>query len=135
MPHLMLDVSENIANQIDLAQLCTDLHAVMADCEIFPLGGIRVRAHVADAAVIADTHPENGYAAMVLRIGAGRTEAEKTAAGLRLLAAAEAFFAALLARPHFALSLEIQEIGALRWNVNSIHARVQQASAAKPALA
>ena len=43
-----------------------------------------------------------------------------------LMQAAEAHFATLLARPNFALSLEVQEISApLSWKTNAIHPRLR----------
>ena len=76
----------------------------------------------------ADGHPENGFADLVLRMGAGRTLADKKRAGEAILQVARAHFSPLLDRPHFALSLEIVEIDPdLSWKVNSIHDRLKNA--------
>lgn len=98
----------------------------MIETGIFPEGGIRVRAFAADYYSIADNHPDNAFADMVLRIGIGRTMDEKSNAGEAIMAVARHSFNGLLDEPHFALSLEIVEIGkALSWKANSIHPRLK----------
>lgn len=93
----------------------------------FPVGGIRVRAWPTPQEAIADGHPDNAYADLVLRMGAGRPAEVKTAAGEAIMATARAFFAAELARPHFALALEIVEISPeFSWKANSIHPRLEK---------
>ncbi len=93
----------------------------------FPVGGIRVRAWPTPDEAIADGHADNAYADLVLRMGAGRSAEVKTAAGRAIMAAAEAFFAEELARPHFALALEIVEISPdFSWKTNSIHPRLRK---------
>jgi len=63
---------------------------------------------------------------MVLRMGEGRTEQQKSQVGTDLMAAAEAEFSTQLANPHFALSLEIIVISKLlSWKKNSIHSRLR----------
>lgn len=124
MPHLTIEYSANV--QADMAALCSVLHAVMLQSGLFELGAIRVRARPCPQYAIADGLAENAFADMILRIGKGRSDAEKQAVGTALMQAAEAHFAALLARPHFALSLEVQEISApFSWKTNAIHPRLR----------
>ncbi len=69
---------------------------------------------------------ENAFADLILRIGAGRNEDEKKAIGQALMRTLEAHFAPQLARPHIALSLEVQEISApFSWKTNAIHPRLR----------
>ena len=93
----------------------------------FRTGGIRVRAWPTPAEAIADGHPDNAYADMILRMGAGRSADVKRAAGDALMKVAVDFFAGELARPHFALALEIVEIDSdFSWKTNSIHPRMNR---------
>lgn len=125
MPHLTIQHSDNIARD-HMEQLCASLHDVLVEIGLYPLGGIRVRALPCQAYVIADADPRNAFADMIFRIGTGRSEADKKLTGERLMQAAEAVFAAELALPHFALSLEIVEIDpVLSWKTNSIHPRLK----------
>ena len=127
MPHLTIQYSPLLAQRHDIAALCDNLRQVMIGCGCFPTGGIRVRAWSTPAQSIADGHPENSFADMVLRMAAGRSATVKTAAGQAIMAAAESFFSAELDRPHFALSLEIVDISPeFSWKTNSIHARLNK---------
>ena len=127
MAHLVIQYSANLDHKVDMPALCEELCSVMADTGIFPLGGVRVRAFGAEAYAVADGDPKNAFADLVLRMGAGRSPEDKKGAGEAILAAAKAHFSALLAEPHFALSLEIVEIDpVLSWKINSIHPRLKQ---------
>lgn len=123
MPHLAIQYSAALDADHDMDALCERLNAAMREAGIFPLGGIRVRAWPVAHESVADGHPRNAFADLVLRIGTGRTEGEKRAAGERIMAEARRFFAARLAEPHFALALEIREIE-MSWKANSIHPRL-----------
>jgi 5-carboxymethyl-2-hydroxymuconate isomerase len=124
MPHLRVEYSANLEDS-NITALCAALSDGLAASGIFPLGGIRVRAYPAAHIAIADHHPENSFADMVLRIGTGRSETEKKTTGDALMAIAARHFAGPLKGRHFALSLEIVEIGAaLSWKVNTIHPRL-----------
>lgn len=126
MPHLTVEYSANLDAHSDMATLCRSLHATMMASGLFELGAVRVRARPCPHFAVADQLPENAFADMILRIGAGRGEAEKKAVGQALMSAAEAHFAPLLARPHFALTLEVQEISpAFSWKTNAIHPRLR----------
>ena len=126
MPHLTIQHSPALGQRHDMVALCEALRAVMVAQGCFPVGGIRVRAWETPAEALADGHPDNVYADMILRMGAGRSEKVKRAAGAALMAAAGAFFADELARPHMMLALEIIEIDAeFSWKTNSIHPRLK----------
>ena len=126
MPHLIIQHSENLSEYIDVQELCTAMHETMLASGVFPLGGIRVRAFAAGAVAIADQHPENAFADLVLRIGAGRSHEDKERVGDALMETAQGVCKRLLDKPYFALSLEIVEINKeLSWKVNTIHPRVR----------
>ena len=110
-----------------MPSLCEQLRQAMVAQGCFPIGGIRVRAWPTPAEAIADGHPDNAYADMILRMGAGRSADVKRAAGDALMKVAVDFFAGELARPHFALALEIVEIDSdFSWKTNSIHPRMNR---------
>lgn len=124
MPHLTVEYSANIEPHI--AGLCPALLKVMLASGLFEVGAVRVRARPCPHYAVADELPENGFADIILRIGKGRSDSEKEAVGKAIITCAEAQFATLLARPHFALSLEIQEISAqFSWKTNAIHPRLR----------
>ena len=126
MPHLTIEYSANLAGQTDIAALCRAAHAALMASGLFEPGAPRVRALRCDDYAIADLAAENAFAAMVLRMGPGRSPADRAALGDRLMAAMAEPLAAVLAGPHFALSLEIVEIdAAMSWKRNTIHARLR----------
>ncbi|MZR12479.1 5-carboxymethyl-2-hydroxymuconate isomerase [Maritimibacter sp. DP07] len=125
MAHLSIEYSRGLADRADIAALCRALHAAMIDTGIFPLAGIRVRAHAADHAVVADGLDDNDFGALTLAVGAGRTTEALKAAGDVIFAAAKSALAGPLATEHFALSLEIRVIDpSLSWKDTPIHARL-----------
>ncbi len=126
MPHLMIQYSAALDGRYDLTALCVSLRDVMVAQGCFPLGGIRVRAWPMPHQAVADGHADNCFVDMILRMGAGRSADVRKTAGQAEMAEAERFFAAELARPHFALALEIKEIEAeMSWKTNSIHPRLK----------
>jgi len=101
----------------------------MQETGVFPLAGIRVRAHPMPQYSVADGHSKNAFVDMVLRMGEGRSDATKSEVGAILMARAEAVFAPLLVEPYFALSLEIGTISKpFSWKTNSINTRINELS-------
>ena len=130
MPHLTIEHSANLGAADDLPGLCLVLRAALLETGLFEEGAVRVRSLPCPHSAVADLHPDNAFAALVLRIGAGRSAEDKRRLGAAVMAAAEGHFAARLARPHFALSLDIVENDpALSWKTNSIHPRLRAARA------
>ena len=128
MPHLTIEYSANLDMRTDMQTLCLSLHRALLESRLFELGAVRVRALRAEHYVIADRAPDNAFADIRLRLGQGRTALERKHLGDRLIEVAALHFADLLARPHFALSLEVVEIdGTFSWKNNSIHPRLRAA--------
>lgn len=124
MPHLTVELSAHLADRAEALVLA--LHGTLMGSGLFEPGAPRVRVLVAQAAAIADLHPENAFADAVLRMGAGRAEADRRALGERLLAALGEVCADRMAQGHTALSVEVVEIG-MSWKRNTIHARLKGA--------
>lgn len=128
MPHLTIEYSANLEAAGDLPGLCLVLRGALLATGLFEEGAVRIRALPCPHYAVADLLPQNAFAALLLRIGAGRTGEEKQRLGKAVMAAAETHFAALLARPHFALSLDVVENDpALSWKTNAIHPRLRAA--------
>lgn len=126
MPHLTIEYSANLDAKGNIAGLCRSLHAAMLATGLFELGAIRVRALCAETYAVADLLDQNAFADLRLRIGAGRSEADKARAGELIFAAATTHFAPLFETPHFALTLDICEIEPkFSWKKNAIHPRLR----------
>lgn len=125
MPHLAIEYSPGLEARADMVGVCAALHAAMAGAGIFPLAGIRVRAHRADHCIVADGLAENDFLAMTLSVGAGRDAGALKSAGEAIFKAAQTALAGPLSTPHFALSLEIRVSDPdLSWKDTPIHARL-----------
>ena len=125
MAHLMIEYSAALDEDGLIAPLCRATHAAMVGCGVFPVAGIRVRAHRADHAIVADGLEQNRFVAMTLSVGAGRRTAVLQDAGAGIFRAAQEMLASPLSEPHFALSLEIRIIDPeLSWKDTPIHARL-----------
>ena len=128
MPHLTIEYSANLETTGDLAGLCLALRGALLSTGLFEEGAVRVRALPCPHYALADLLPQNAFAALLLRIGAGRSPEDMARLGKSVMAAAEAHFAVRLAEPYFALSLDIVENDAtLSWKTNAIHPRLRAA--------
>lgn len=126
MPHLTIEYSANLGAVSDIPGLCLALHRALLKTGLFELGAIRVRARPCTAVAVADLLAKNAFADLRLRIGAGRSQADKHRVGEAVFAAATDHLAALFETPHFALSLDIVEIDtSLSWKKNAIHPRLR----------
>jgi 5-carboxymethyl-2-hydroxymuconate isomerase len=126
VPHLTIEYSANLDERADLPALCETLRGAMLATGLFETGAVRVRAVRCEAYAVADALPDNAFADLVLRVGAGRDRAALSHAGDAIFAAAKACLAPLFDTPHFALSFEIREIDPeLSWKTNAMHARLR----------
>lgn len=127
MPHFTIEYSANLEDQVDFDHLCQEVHKTILATGLFEIGAVRVRAIASDHYAIADLLSENGFIDMSFRIGRGRSQGEKKAAGTAIFDAVAQELARLFDTPHFALSLEIREIDPeLSWKKNAIHPRLRQ---------
>jgi len=125
MPHLSIEYSAGLEARTDFPAFLRQLHEAIIATGIFPVAGIRIRAHRADHAIVADGLPQNDFAALTANVGAGRSKEDLRRAGDAIFAAAQAALAGPLSTPHFALSLEIRVIDPdLSWKDTPIHARL-----------
>lgn len=127
MPHLIVEYSANIEDQIALDELLDKLHAAALTTGVFPLGGLRVRAHRTTAFRIADKDPANGFVHVTALIGHGRPLDVQQRAGETLFATLTAHLEALYARSPLAISLNVQEFHpVLNFKQNNLHDYVRR---------
>ncbi len=129
MPHLIVEYSANIEQKIALDALLDKLHACALATGVFPIGGLRVRAHRADAYRIADLSPDNGFVHVTALIGHGRPLDVRQRAGQELLATLSEHLDSLFAQSPLAISLNIQEMHpVLSFKKNNLHEYVKRRS-------
>lgn len=126
MPHVTMEYSANLEPQVDFDALCRAIHTTGIATGLFELGAVRVRAVKCDHYAIADLLPQNSFIDTSIRIGLGRSQAEKERLGEAINATMNKFLAAQLSQPYFALSIEVREINTpLSWKSNAIHPRIR----------
>jgi 5-carboxymethyl-2-hydroxymuconate isomerase len=122
LPHLIVEYSANIEDQIALEALLDKLHACALATGVFPVGGLRVRAYRAAAYRIADKAPDNGFVHVTALIGHGRPLDVQQRAGQELLAALAEHLEPLFAESPLAISLNMQEMHpVLNFKKNNLH--------------
>jgi 5-carboxymethyl-2-hydroxymuconate isomerase len=129
MPHFTIEHSSNLDGPVDIGRLCRVARDAILASGLFEEGAVRVRAVESRHHAIADLDPRNGFIDMSFRIGRGRSDAQKKAAGEAIFSAVAKELGPLFETPHFALSLEIREIDAeLSWKRNAMHDRLRKPS-------
>ena len=124
MPHLVILYTPQLDRETDMSALCRKLADAMiaqrdeAGQAVFPIGGTRVLAYPAAHFAVADggaaaraqgKGDDCAFAYFNLRMGRGRSDAVKKAAGEALGAVAREHFAPLLARRPVGLTLQVDE--------------------------
>ena len=124
MPHLVILYTGQLDAELNMTTLCRQMADTMLTVQdengkqVFPTGGTRVLAYPAPHYAVADggaaglaAGGTGDYAFVYLnvRMGRGRTEATQQRAGQTLVAAAQAFFAPVMAQRHIGITLQIDE--------------------------
>jgi len=122
MAHFILEYSANLAHEkLALAQLFAKLHQTAAATGLFPLAGLRSRAHRLDEYHVANGDPRFGFVHLNFRIGPGRSENEKTQVFTVLRDILNEHLNELYQSQAVAISFEITELPAdLRHNHNNL---------------
>jgi len=61
MPHIAIEYSANLEEVVDMHGFCEALRIAGIETGVFPMPGIRVRAHRCDHYAIADGDPKHGF--------------------------------------------------------------------------
>lgn len=128
MPHFIVECTDNIRDQADLPGLFEKTHAFLIGTGLYPVAGIRSRAHWLDTWRMADAGADYAFVHMSLKIGHGRTfdEREHTAQGLFEII--KAHFQPLFDSRYLALTFELSELDpVLSYKHNNVHQRFKKA--------
>ena len=120
MPHQIIEYSANLEAVLDVDGLVQTMHETAVGIDALPIGGIRTRAARRDVYRVSDSHPDNTFINVTLRIAPRPAEIKKEV-GERLFDALRRFVQPAFDKRPMALSLEIQEIDAeFRWKHSNI---------------
>jgi 5-carboxymethyl-2-hydroxymuconate isomerase len=129
MPHFIAEYTANLRGRTDIRAMLKKVNQVLIDQGgVFPIGGIRSRAIELHDYVMADDEEDYAFVHCTLKIGAGRSDAEKKKACEELFAMIKDHFAPLFAAGYFALSMELREFDeGGSYKHNNVHARFRKA--------
>jgi 5-carboxymethyl-2-hydroxymuconate isomerase len=121
MPHFILEHSGNLTNEsLDLDGLFSRLIDEAVGTGIFPLAGIRCRAHNCEYFRVADGTPSFGFVHLHVRIGSGRSEEQKASAAKVLFGVLTEHLSALYESQGLAISFELTELPVHKFNQNNL---------------
>lgn len=122
MAHFILEYSDNFRpDTLQLAQLFEDLHKTAVGTGLFPLKGIRSRAHACQDFRIADGNPEHGFVHLTVKIGHGRSLEERQRAAKIFFNVLSNHFELDYQTRGLALSFEMVELDAFcKYNQNNL---------------
>ena len=121
MAHLIMEYSANLGDDLDIPQLLAALTDAAMATTVFPMAGIRCRAHRCEHYRIADGNPEFGFVHLLVKLGAGRTDEQKQGAAKAIFDALCAALDPIYDRQGLAVSFEMTELPAtLKFNHNNL---------------
>jgi len=115
MPHCVILYTPNVEARTDISRLCRALADEMLTIldeggkQVFPTGGTRVLAYPAAHYAVADGKGDYAFVYLNVRMGAGRSDAVKQAAGDRLMDKVKAHFAPIFSSELIGITLQIDE--------------------------
>ena len=125
MPHLIIEYTDNLSPHIQIKELLKKSGEVLSSFpDVYPIGGIRVRAIQVTDYWMADGSEDDAFVHMTLKIGAGRTDKEKKETCDKLFQALQEHMRELFDSRNLALSLELSEFSESgTYKKNNIHKR------------
>jgi 5-carboxymethyl-2-hydroxymuconate isomerase len=127
MPHLIVEYSANLDDQIDIEKLIEAVHQAALRTGVFEVAAVRTRAERRDYYVIADGHEDNGFVAISVRVAPGRSRETRQRLGQEIFDAACEYLEKVYERTPLAISLEVQEIdNTAAFRKNNLHAIVKE---------
>ena len=124
MPHFIVEYTDNIKDEANIPELLEKMNSVLiSHNNLFPIGGIRSRAHELHDYRVADGTEDDAFVHAMFKIGAGRSEEDKKMVCDELFDTMKAHFADLFDKRYLALSMELVEFSHSTYKYNNIHTR------------
>jgi 5-carboxymethyl-2-hydroxymuconate isomerase len=122
MAHFVLEYSDNLNQDDSTIQLLFGaLHQAATDTGLFPLKGIRSRGYCCKQYRLADGNPNHGFAHLEVKLGAGRSMAERQAASDIFFSVFTEHFGNQIGSQGVALSFQMRELEpVLKFNKNNV---------------
>jgi 5-carboxymethyl-2-hydroxymuconate isomerase len=122
MPHLTVEYSANLENQIDILKLVETIHQAALKTGVFEVAAVRTRAARREYYAIADGHRDNAFVAIVARVAPGRPPETRKRLGQEIFDAACDYLQRTYETTPISISLEVQEIdNTAAFRKNNLH--------------
>jgi len=119
--HFIVEYSANLdAENIGLQDLLQKLVESAVATELFPLAGIRARAHKCEHYYIANGDERFTFVHLEVKLGTGRSDEEKKHAGEVFLKTLSEHLQPVRDQQGLAISFEMSELPAIKANVNNL---------------
>lgn len=125
MPHVVVEYSANLEEELDIRALLQKIHAAVLASGVFTVGAVRTRAERREVYVIADGDPDNAFMHIDIRMAPGRDAPTRKIVAQGVLDTIAAETRDVFARTGLGLSVEVREIdnkASLR--LNNLHERM-----------
>lgn len=127
MPHIVVEYSANLENQIDILRLVEAVHNAALKTGVFELAAVRTRASRRDYYAIADGHRDNTFVAVWVRVAPGRPAETRKRLGQEIFDAVCEFLQRTYDTTPIGISLEVQEIdNTAAFRKNNLHTIVKE---------
>lgn len=121
MAHLILEYSANLdSNELNLDALFDNLHQATVNTGLFPIAGLRSRAHRCEHYRVADGSSHFGFVHLEFKLGSGRSEQEKKEVAATLIKVLTDHLQAIYDRQGLAISFEMSELPEIKANKNNL---------------
>ena len=122
MPHIVVEYSANLENQIDVLKLVEEVHQAALKTGVFEVAAVRTRASRREYYAIADGHRDNAFVAIWVRVAPGRPPETRKRLGQEIFDAACKFLEHVYEKTPIGISLEVQEIdNTAAFRKNNLH--------------
>jgi 5-carboxymethyl-2-hydroxymuconate isomerase len=127
MPHLIIEYSANLENKIDILEFVETVHNAALKTGVFELAAVRTRAERREYYAIADSHRDNAFVAIWVRVAPGRPVETRQRLGKEIFDAACEFLQEVYEKTPIGISLEVNEIdNTAAFRKNNLHQIVKE---------
>jgi 5-carboxymethyl-2-hydroxymuconate isomerase len=127
MPHIIIEYSANLENQIDVLEFVETVHNAALKTGVFELAAVRTRAERREYYAIADSHRDNAFVAIWVRVAPGRPVETRQRLGKEIFDAACEFLEEVYKKTPIGISLEVNEIdNTAAFRKNNLHQIVKE---------
>lgn len=110
MPHLTLEYSANVNQEIETEELFSELHTLLASVADLAIGNCKSRLVRLDRTYIGRGEPHNAFVHLEIRLLAGRSPERKGRIGRECLNFLESYFASSAADHALQITVEIVDL-------------------------